>query len=74
MSTEMVELIPRLHDLKRSEKLYVIQLLVSELAQEEGDLIRPGLAYPIWSPYDSFGAASVLLNALAEDKEAAYGE
>ncbi len=74
MSTELVELFPRLHELKRTEKLFVIQFLVSELVQEEGDLIQAGLAYPIWSPYDAFDAASVMLNALAETPETKYAE
>jgi len=74
MSTAIVDLIPRLHDLKRSEKLFVIQILASDLAQEEENLIRPNLAYPIWSPFDSSEAATAMLNALAEEKETGYGE
>jgi hypothetical protein len=68
MSTELIQLFPRLHELKRAEKLYVIQFLVSELAQEEDELIQPGVAYPIWSPYNAFDAAAVMLQALAEAK------
>ena len=68
MSTELVQLFPRLRDLKRTEKLYVIQFLVSELAQEEAELMQPGVAYPVWSPYDAFDAATVMLQALAEAK------
>lgn len=74
MSTELIELFPRLQELKRTEKLFVIQFLVSELVQEEGDLIQTGLSYPIWSPYDAFDAASVMLNALAEIPETHYAE
>ncbi len=69
MSTELVQLFPVLRELKRAEKLYVIQFLVSELAQAETELIQPGIAYPIWSPYDAFDAAAVMLKALAADKE-----
>ena len=33
-------------------------------------LLKPGMSYPIWSPYDSFEAANILLKALrAEEKE-----
>jgi hypothetical protein len=66
MSTEMVQLLPRLRQLPRMEKLHVIQFLVSELAQEETALLQPDVAYPIWSPYDAFDAAEVMLKALAE--------
>ena len=69
MSTELVQLFPVLRELKRAEKLYVIQFLVSELAQAETELIQPGIAYSVWSPYDAFDAAAVMLNALAKDKE-----
>lgn len=68
MSTELIQLFPTLRELKRAEKLYVIQFLVSELAQEETSLLQPGVAYPVWSPYDAFDAAAVMLNALAEAK------
>ena len=68
MSTELIQLFPRLHELKRAEKLYVIQFLASELAQEEDELLQPGVAYPIWSPYNAFDAAAVMLQALAEAK------
>lgn len=68
MSTELAQLFPSLRELKRAEKLYVIQFLVSELAQEETPLIQPGIAYPVWSPYDAFDAAAIMLNALAEAK------
>jgi hypothetical protein len=68
MSTELTQLFPSLRELKRAEKLYVIQFLVSELAQEETPLLQSGVAYPVWSPYDAFDAAAIMLNALAEAK------
>lgn len=60
------QLFPALRKLKRAEKLHVIQFLVSELAHEEAELIQSGVAYPVWSPYDAFDAADVMLKALAE--------
>lgn len=66
MSTELIQLFPMLRELKRAEKLYVIQFLVSELAQTETELLQPGVAYPVWSPHDAFDAASTMLQALAE--------
>ena len=62
----VTELVPLLHELDRADKLRVLLLLVYELAQEEGALLQPGIAYPVWSPYDAFEAANTLLNVLEE--------
>ncbi|MBM4464820.1 MAG: hypothetical protein FJ014_04510 [Chloroflexi bacterium] len=62
----VTELVPLLQELDRTDKLRVLLLLVYELAQEEGALLQPGMAYPVWSPYDAFEAASALLNVLKE--------
>jgi hypothetical protein len=59
-----VELLNTLRALNRAEKLHVLQILVSELAQEEATLLRAGLAYPVWSPYDAHEAADALLKVL----------
>jgi len=69
---EMTQLMPELRKLKRSEKLFIMQFLVSELAHEEGDLIQPGVAYPVWSPYDAFDAAETMLKVLHESKAEGY--
>ena len=66
---EMTQILPELRKLKRVEKLYVMQFLVSELAQEESELIQPGVSYPIWSPYD---AAATMLKVLQESKTESY--
>jgi hypothetical protein len=57
------ELAPILTGLDRADTLRVMQLLIQELAKEEGALLS-GNSYPILSPYDSFEAADVLLGAL----------
>lgn len=62
------ELLNTLQSLNRVDKLYVIQVLVSELAQQESDLIKQEQSYPIWSPYDAFEAANTMLEALQADK------
>lgn len=36
-------------------------LLISELAQQETDLIKPEQAYPVWSPYGADEAADTML-------------
>ena len=67
---ELAELLPTLRELERADKLRVMQFLVSELAKEENALLNVDESYPVWSPYNSFAAASTLLNALKEDRYA----
>jgi hypothetical protein len=64
------ELLDTLRALPRADKLYLMQFLVSELAQEESDLLKSGLKYPVWSPYDAVEAADTMLAMLkvAESK------
>ena len=58
------ELISTLKELNRSDKFQIVQILISELAQQETDLIKPDLAYPVWSPYDAVEAADTMLKVL----------
>lgn len=58
------DLINELHELDRSDKLQVMQFLVSELAQEEGQLVQNNIAYPVWSPYQANEAADKMLKVL----------
>ncbi len=62
------ELITALRGLPRSDKFYVIQVLISELAQQEEELLKPGQAYPVWSPYDAFEAADTMMKLLETAK------
>jgi hypothetical protein len=64
-----VALLNNLRALSRGEKLHILQLLVSELAQEEAQLLRPEGTYPIWSPYDAYEAADTLLTMLNAPEE-----
>ncbi len=69
MSSELAELVPTLRNLNRAEKLYVMQLLVSELAQEEEvAFFKSGAEYPVWSPYEAYEAANVMMKALADEE------
>ena len=68
----VAELMSLLHELDRADKLRMLLLLVYDLAQEEGALLQPGTAYPVWSPYDSFEAANTLLNVLKEAESASH--
>lgn len=63
------ELLNTLQELSRAEKLYIAQILISELAQQEPDLIKAGQSYPIWSPYDAFTAANIMLEVLQSTKD-----
>ena len=66
----LVELIPVLQSLPRADKLRLLQFLAFELAQEEGvPWFDPEIAYPVWTPYNAFEAADILLQALEVDKD-----
>lgn len=58
------ELISTLRKLNRADKFYIMQVLISELAQQETELIKPDQSYPVWSPYDAVEAANTMLNVL----------
>ncbi|NJL51911.1 MAG: hypothetical protein HC930_06215 [Hydrococcus sp. SU_1_0] len=62
------ELVSTLRGLNRSDKFYVMQILISELAQQEMDLIKSNQAYPVWSPYDAVEAADTMLEVLEASK------
>jgi hypothetical protein len=68
----LTELLPILQELSRADKLRVLQFLVLELAKEEGALLTPEVSYPIWSPYEAFDAAAVLLNVLESEKSSGH--
>ena len=53
-----------LRELSRNDKFYIMQLLISELPQQETKLIRPNQAYPVWSPYDAVESTDTMLNIL----------
>lgn len=62
------ELISTLRRLSRADQFYVMQVLISELAQQETDLIKPDQSYPVWSPYDAVEAADTMLKVLQAAK------
>lgn len=65
----LTELLPELQALPRADKLRLMQFLVSELAKEEGvTLLETDKTYPVWTPYNAFEAADVLLKALEKEK------
>ncbi|MEA5599630.1 hypothetical protein [Nostoc sp. UHCC 0252] len=62
------ELISTLRELSRADKFYIMQVLISELAQQETELIKPDQSYPVWSPYDAVEAADTMLKVLQAAK------
>ncbi|MEM7536737.1 MAG: hypothetical protein AAF639_31445 [Chloroflexota bacterium] len=65
---EIIQLLPELRKLKRTERLHVMQFLVSELAQEEIDLIQPDFSYSVRFPDNVFKAADTMLQVRNEEK------
>ena len=66
------ELIATLREMNRADKFQIVQILISELAQQDTDLIKPDLAYPVWSPYEAVEAADKMLKALNAAKTQDY--
>jgi hypothetical protein len=62
------ELISTLKGLSRLDKFHIVQILITELAQQETNLIKPDQSYPVWSPYDAFDAADTMLKVLQDSK------
>jgi hypothetical protein len=61
------ELLKQVQELNRVDKLWLIQMLANDLAQEENPALIEGVSYEIWSPYDSGDAAKTLLQMLEDD-------
>jgi hypothetical protein len=62
----VVELLPNLKTLSRSEKLQIMQFLVQELTEEEDKVLEAGKTYNVWSPFNSHKAAAQLATLLEE--------
>jgi hypothetical protein len=70
----MTELLPTLQSLPHSDKIQVVQFLVSQLEREEVmELLTPLELYPIWSPFDAVDAAEGLLKMLEDVKQRDHG-
>ena len=62
------ELLLTLKNLNRLDKFQIMKILISELAEQEINLIRSDQDYPIWSPYDAVEAADTMLKVLKTTK------
>lgn len=59
------ELLPKIHELSKLDKLKLMQFLSNELVQAETqDFFTEGQEYPIWSPYHCTEAANTLMSLL----------
>jgi hypothetical protein len=66
----LADVLPAVRALPRADRLQLAQLLIVELAQEEGTpLLQAGASYPVWSPYEAFDGAATLLRLLQQEKE-----
>lgn len=67
----LTELLPTIHALPRADKLRLMQVLVTEIANEESIASPPSDAsHSIWTPYDAYDAATALLHVLQADQAA----
>jgi hypothetical protein len=57
LSGDAIEL---LRSLNHADKLYAIQLLISDLVKEEADFLKSGLSYESSSPYGDSGDAELV--------------
>lgn len=62
------DLLNTLQNLDRADKLYILQVLISGLDQQEVDLIKSEHSYPVWSPHNAFEAGNTMLEVLQAAK------
>ena len=68
------ELIARVQELSRIDKLRLMQFLATELVKEEdANFFVADREYPVWSPYNCSEAANVLMNLLATKQQEQNG-
>jgi hypothetical protein len=67
------ELFSDLKRLARADKLRIIEFLLIELATDEGLLLKAGLSYPVWTPYNSYRTAHQLLGFLRAEEQSSHG-
>jgi len=62
------ELLPIVKALPQPEKLQLIAILQDEVLEDISPL-EHHKTYWIWTPFNSYGAAEALMNAMSEDKK-----
>lgn len=65
----LAELLPAIRQLSTTEKLKLIRILAEDLdVVEDILLLKPFKTYDLPTPYDSFGAGAVLMEALKQTR------
>lgn len=62
------EVLPVVRELTVIEKLRLIRILAEELDAELAFPLVPDRPYELHTPYESYGAGKVLMDALSEDE------
>jgi len=66
----LTELIPLVQDLSEDDRLSLFKFLAMNLPDAELRAVFPAPEYPVVSLYDSTEAASILMQAIEDDREA----
>ncbi|MFB2978050.1 hypothetical protein [Microseira sp. BLCC-F43] len=70
----LAELMPKILELSKIDKLRLMQFLATELVkEEEPNFFVANQEYPVWSPYNCSEAANVLMNLLATKQQEQNG-
>ncbi len=66
----LAEVLPSVRQLSATEKLKLIRILAEDLDMTEDiSPLEPFKTYDLPTPYDSFGAGGVLMDALKQSKQ-----
>jgi hypothetical protein len=66
----LIELMSKVRELPKIDKLRLMQFLATELVKEEdANFFVANKEYPIWSPYNCSEAANVLMNLLVTKQQ-----
>jgi hypothetical protein len=70
----LAELMSRIQELPKIDKLRLMQFLATELVKEEDvNFFVANQEYPVWSPYNCSEAANVLMNLVATKQQEKNG-
>jgi hypothetical protein len=70
----LAELMSKIQELPKIDKLRLMQFLATELVKEEDvNFFVADQEYPVWSPYNCSEAANVLMNLVATKQQEKNG-
>jgi hypothetical protein len=64
----LTDLMPMVENLSQSDKVALFKRLSTQIPHPDLQAIFSADEYPIGSPYDSFEAAAILMQAIRDDK------